>query len=315
MLRPVDLLEEQLALRLAAYRSKAPFRGHDTAEAKLRGFLGPIHELGEVRVLRHGSRVEAAIAWRRDDGSWFGPPVYTVAIDQRSGADVEGWLAEVLAEVVPTLDADLDLLVDAQYRETYRALGRVGVGVDSIQLIGDVERAARELRRAPMPEGVRLERLTVDHVEPILALYAETFAAEPEYCWFGAHPSYLSRQREKLEATLASPGHLELVLLTERGPRGHASATVDQENAFWGPTAGMSLCFAPELRGRGVLRPVYGALLDGMRERGAVAFKGGTSQPAVMRLGLEMGRVLQGVNMKRHVHFDEAHFAPYLPLR
>lgn len=311
----MDLLDEHTALRLAAYARMPEFRGHDTAPAKIREYLAPIHEHGRARVLGGADRPDAVIAWRLDEDSWFGPPVVTVAIDQRAGADVEGWLTDELAALIPTLEADLDLLVDASYPETYRALRAAGVGVDSVQLLGDVERAHARLRRAPMPAGVRLEPVTVDDVEPVIALYAETFAKLPEYCWFGAHPKFLARQREKLEASAKAGDPLELVLRTEDGVRGHATASVAHDNAFWGPTGGMGLCFAPELRGRGVLRPVYAALLDGMRAAGAVVFKGGTSQPAVMHLGREMGRTLQGVNMKRRVRFDEAHFAPFLPLR
>ncbi len=311
----MDLLAEHVGLRLDAYRRRPDFRGHGTARAKIREHLAPIHEHGEARTLRAGGRLDAVVAWRLDEDSWYGPPVHTLAIDHRRGADVEAWLRDVLAEVLPLYDAELDLVVDAAYPQAYRALLAAGVGVDSVQLLGDVARARRNLRAGALPEGVVLDRLRPADVDALIALYAETFAAAPEYCWFGAYPKALSRQRDRLEVALLDEAHLELVLRTKDGPRGHASATVVHDNAFWGPTAGMSLCFAPELRGRGVLRPVYRALLDGMHERGAVAFKGGTSQPAVMRLALEMGRTLSAVNLRRRAHFDEAHFAPFLPLR
>ncbi|MCB9597836.1 MAG: hypothetical protein H6719_34280 [Sandaracinaceae bacterium] len=311
----MEWLSAQLGLRLDAFRRHPGFVDGAAARDHIESYLATIHERGEVHVLERSGRVEAVIAWRYDDDSWFGPAVHTLTLDHRIGADVEPWLRDTLAEVLPRLDAPLDIMIDAAYAPAYRALTGLGLRVDSVQLVGDVEVAFRRLDPGVVPAGVRIDRMVADDLEPIMALYEQTFAAEPEYCWFGGHPRFLERQRERLEAALAKEAHLELVVRADGGVRAHASATVNPDNPVWGPTSGMSLCFAPEMRGRGLLRPVYRRLLEGMREQGAVIFKGGTSQPAVMKLGREMKRTLQGVNLRRGAPFDEAHFAPYLPLR
>ena len=309
----MDWLRAHVDLRLDAYRRHALFVDGDRAHDKISTHLTKLHSEGEVRALERDGELEAVVAWVYDEESWFGPPVYTVAVDHRLDADVQGWLRDTFGQLVPTLDAEWDFLLDASYVPAYRVLRGLGVGVDSVQLVGDVDVAHARLAPAPMPEGVRLEPMTVDDLDAMTALYAETFSRMPEYCWFGAHEGFLGRQRDKAAEALASDAHLEFVLRTDEGVQGHASATVDHEGPFFGATAGMSLCFAPALRGRGVLRPVYRRLLDGMKAQGARAFRGGTSQPPVMHLAREMGRTPQGVILRREPRFDDAHFAPFLP--
>ncbi|MBX3270559.1 MAG: hypothetical protein KF729_09875 [Sandaracinaceae bacterium] len=311
----MDLVGAHVELRRAAIARHGFFEGpRAPAEEKLGDYLAPIHAEGEVRALQRGGAIDAIVAWRFDEASWFGTPVWTIAIDRREGADVARWLDATLAAVIPALEGELDLSVDAGCPEAYRALRRLGLGVDSVQLVGDVEAARARLGGGALPDGVTLAPMEEADVEPVLALYEETFRAAPEHCWFGAYPGYLEKQRAQLVAGLGDGTRTQTTLRTDRGVRGHASATVALDNPLWGPIAGMSLCFAPELRGRGVLRPVYRHLLDAMHAAGARTFKGGTSQPPVLRLASEMGRELTAVNLRRDTPFGEAHFAPYLPL-
>lgn len=309
----MELLDAHIALRLDAFRRHAAFVGDPRAVDRVRAYLGPQHERGRVRAWIRDGRLEAIVAWRFDDDAWFGGTAWNVAIDHRLDVDstlVDAWLARVLDEVLAEATGELDLLVDAHYAAAHRVL-RPRLGIDSVQLVGGVETACERLRRAPMPRGIRLEAMTHDDVEPVLALYARTFADEPEFCWFGAFPSRTASQRASLLEALDQDG-IERVLRTEEGHLiGHAGASVQLDNAFWGPSAGMSLCFAPEARGRGVLRAVYSDLLDAMRVRGVRTFKGGTSQPAVMHLGREMGRALHAVNYRREAPFEAVYFGSW----
>jgi hypothetical protein len=58
---------------------------------------------------------------------------------------------DVLSPALPTLDAELDVLVHASYRPAFAALRRLGLGIDSVQLVGDVDRAFERLGDAPLP--------------------------------------------------------------------------------------------------------------------------------------------------------------------
>jgi GNAT superfamily N-acetyltransferase len=240
-----------------------------------------------------------------------------VAIDyDLDFVSVDAWLAAVLDDELPAMIADLDLLLDVSYVAAFRALRARGVGLSSLQLLGEPERALTRLCRASDPPrdlsrwGVEMVPLTADRVDEAIGLTRAIFLAHPEHCWFGATESHLARMRGMLVADVARAEHLQRALVRDGRLLGHVSASV-RDDAFFGPVAGMSLALAPELRSRGIARSLYRRLLEGMIERGARIFRGGTSQPAVIRIGAEMGRPLQAFVMRRRTFFGDAHFAPY----
>ncbi len=312
-----DLLDAHARLRVAARARQAGFIPSPEAEEATRERITPVHREGTVHAAKHTGRVAAVFAWRHDPSPWYGAPVSSVLIDYELDVPhIDRWLAEVLDEELPRMEADLDLLVDASYVEALRALRARGVGVNSLQLAGDPKRAlARLVARSDPPRdlspwGVTLEPLTPERLDESLALHRETFAAHPEHCWFGANDAHLARMRRLSTEDLDRPEHLQRALIGDGRLLGHLSASVRPDPSF-GRVAGMSLVLAPSLRGRGILRSLYRLLLEGMVARGAQSFRGGTSQPAVIRIGAEMGRPLHAYVMRRRTFFPDAHFAPY----
>lgn len=316
-------LAAHVALRLAAVSRRSGFVGAASTEAKLEEALAPLHREGTVHALVEGGAtggvVRAVLAWRHDPEPWQGAPVSKVAIDYLPGSpDVSEWLSDCLDRELPRMTADLDLLLDVAYAEAYRALRARGLGVEAVVLLGEPRAALRRLRegtpRARLPADVTIAPLRVEHLDEVMALQRRTFRDAPEYCWFGANPSYLERHEKSLREDIQSPDHLQRVVLHRGAVAGHLASSVDHDNAFWGPTAGTGLLLAPALRGRGLLRALYEVLLEGAIERGAVTFKGGTSQPPVLALARRMGRPAHALSMRREAPFPEAHFAPYAPL-
>jgi len=316
----VSDLDEHVALRLAAFRRHRPFVESPAAEAAIREYLTPHHATGSsdgsVRTWRQQGRVVAVAAWRFVADTWFGAPSWNLAIDHRVDAPadaVEAWLVDVLSPVLPTLAAELDVLVHASYRPTFAALRRLGLGIDSVQLVGEVDRAFERLGDAPLPDGLRITAMSRDDLPTVFALLERTFADEPEHGWFCALPTFVAKQRRELEEAVQSADALQWVVRDAHGTAvGHLGASLDPTNPFWGPATSLGLCLDPSIRGRGVLRPLYRAFLAGLRERGIRAFRGGTSRPAVMHLGHVMDRTLQGANFRRNAPFPPEHFASWL---
>jgi GNAT superfamily N-acetyltransferase len=312
------VLEAHADLRLAALGRHALFSPTPGARAHVLEKLGPVHREGTVRTAELGDRLVAVLAWRHDPDPWYGQPVSTVALDYDPRWDgIVRWLDGVLDAELPRMVADLDLVLDARYREAYRALRKRGVGLDSLQLFGDPrEGLSRLLADRDVPSdlsrwGFELTPLEPHEIDEVIALSRASFVREPQYCWFGANESFLVNKRAELERDLASDAHVQRVVRTKDGIRGHFSASVRRDDPLWGPVAGMSLNFAPELRGRGMLRAVYRHLLEAAIDRGARAIKGGTSQPPVLHLAAVMRRPLHAVIMRRGAKTPEAHFAPY----
>ncbi|MCA9614099.1 MAG: hypothetical protein H6721_18120 [Sandaracinus sp.] len=308
-------LDEHVALRLAAFRRHRPYVESPAAEAAIRTYLTPHHTTGSVRVHRRAGRVSAVAAWRFVPDSWFGAPSWNVAIDHDVDVpadEVEAWLLDTLGPVLPTLDAELDVLVPASYPPVLAALRRLGLGIDSVQLVGEVDRALALLDDAPLPSGLRIAPMREDDLPQVFAMLERTFVEEPEHGWFCALPKFIASQREELETAARDPEALQLVVREGETVVGHVGASIDVANPFWGPATSLGLCFAPPIRGRGVLRPFYRAFLEGLRARGVRVFRGGTSRPAVMHLGRVMDRTLQGVNLRRGAPFPPSHFAATL---
>ena len=311
-----EVLDAHVALRLAAARSHPCFSGdHAAAADHLRGRLARIHANGTVRPFVRGAGGRGVLAWRHDPAPWYGVPVSTVAIDvDPTARGVDEWLGDVLDAELPRMEADLDLLVDARYPSVARALLRRGVGVEAVILVGPVAVALERLAAGdprPLPAGVTIDAITPDDVEALVALERETFAASPEYCWFGAAPVYLDGYREDLATAARHGDPLVRVVRVDGAPRGVASGRL-REDPLLGRISAMGLTFAPELRVRGVARAVYVDLLRHAVAAGAVAMKGGTSQPGVMRLSVEAGRTLQSVVMRRGATFPVGHFGTVL---
>jgi len=305
--RGVDeaLLEAHVALRRADLRRFPGFRDGDEATESIRRFLRPLHERGDVWAHEEGGRVTAALAWAHEEDSWVGPPVSRVAMDLEAAP--RAFREATLDAALPRMEADLELMLDPSHLETRRALLARGLRVDSIQLLGDPGRARAKLQAPPLPAGVTLAPLGEEDIEASIALQRATFTREPEYCWFGADPRWLARCEESLRAS--REGHLAV----RRGGAfaGHVSAAIE-ERPFWGRTAGMFLLLAPSLRGRGLLRPLYAALLDAMIEAEADLFKGGTSQGPVLRLAREMERPLYAIHLRRGATTPPERFGGWL---
>lgn len=309
------LLEAHVTLRLRAMSHHEAFAGDlPRATAFLREKLRPLHAEGTVRAAVEGGSLFGVLAWKHDPEPWCGEPVSAVALDydpRWSGADA--WLAEVLDDELPRMEADLDLLLDARHDAARHALRARGVGVDSIVLLGRPEVAlARLIETGTSNEpAVQLVPLEEEHIDPLMALERETFTREPQFCWFATNEQALARMRDGLFHALSAADPMLSVVIADGRPRGLVQASL-RDDALWGLTAGMSLLLAPELRGRGFARPIYRALLERMVEHGARTFKGGTNQPGVIRLGALMGRKLHAFVMRRGAPFPESHFRPYL---
>jgi hypothetical protein len=310
------ILEAHVALRLTTLARHTALADRARAAGAIRERLAPLHHEGTVLCAEHRGRTVGVLAWRHDPDPWCGVPVSSVALDYDPGwTGAEAWLANVLDRELPRMDADLELLLDASYRAAHRALCARGVRVDSLQLLGKPREALDRLRAdraiAPLPSGMAIEPLTAEHVDDVITLHRVVFTAEPQYCWFGADERWLRRRRDTLHAELDHEGGHYVVVHRGR-VLGHLGARVREDPCF-GRTAGMILVLARELRGRGLLRALYAHLLESMIAQGATAFRGGTCQPPVLRLGLVMGRRLLHLVMRRGAFFPETHFAPYLP--
>jgi GNAT superfamily N-acetyltransferase len=248
-----------------------------------------------------------------DPSTWFGGPcVIAVADRHPAHGDPEtlAFLADALT-ASPLMAGDDVLLEIAADDPALLALAlERGLGIDSVIQVGHPARARARLGPTPpLPADLSLRPLERHHVEAVIALHRETFAAQPEYCWFGAWPAHL----EGLAAALGKAPAGHAVLVSGSRVLGHIGVDIEADDPFWGSVGGLELVLAPELRGRGLLRTLYAELLDGLVSAGCEVMKGGTSQPAVLHLGQVLGRPWHALNLRRGVAFQPEHFFAHAP--
>lgn len=300
-----------IALRLASLAATPGFVGGQAARERLcayPGRAGAVH-----RVVRRHGRAIGQLYFVRDPDAWFGGPIVLGWVD-RDPSD-ERALDALLAAVDAHADAlDGTTLIEIRVDDgpLLAGLRARGFGLDSVIQLGDPKVALTALGDDDQPLGARglaLAPLRNAHVPAVVELHRAAFSAEPAFCWFGAFPSHLERMTRSL---LHDPrGHFALVDQAGR-VLGHLGAEL-ADTPYWGPTGGLELVLAPEVRGQGLTRSLYRAALRSLVARGARVMKGGTSQPAILSLGRRMRRPWHAFNLRRGAAFAAEHFLAFAP--
>ena len=344
------LLEPFVELRLARCRTShllggPEFADHPDVTAHLRKMLSPVlkdaRANGSAEIFEHEGKLCAALLFRCDEHSFFGQPTCELLLDcnmQIPAAVV--WVRKKLSELAETpqfqqssvttsttptpssspTPPPLVCMLHVSCLDFLPDLMRHGFGIDSVLLQGSVKAGVerlqkkRDLSACLQLLGVKCEVLSSEaEIEQVSKLSLALFSAHPEFCWFGANLAVVERDAHELRAALNAKKPTHFVLKKEDVVLGYFGFSTGLDPLYRGIHAGLTLMLHPSLQGKGLARPVYQKLLQEMAEHHVEIFKGGTSQPAVLALSHEMGRVLQAVLLRRGAHaFGHAHFAPYL---
>lgn len=319
------LIAHWAALNCAALAPCPGFQPGPAADAKMRRQL--TEALCRARLDGHlaiktGPRgLEAILTAHRDPGSWYGAEICAVAIGVAPDApDAPAWIVDQLRALGDLGPIDLNVL--AAWRPVIDAIlaADLGLGVDSVVLVGDPRAALTALiaRHDPPTEltrwGLTAGPLRDEaEVDAAIELKRRVFTAHPRYCWFGARPRFLARERADLLHRLDDPSDdLGEALRRDGQLVGLVGLHLDPDNAFWGRTAGVDLTLDPSLWGQGLAKTLYRRGLTRLVEHDVRVFKGGTAQPPVLALGRHMGRAPMSVYLRPGTPFDRAHFQGYV---
>jgi hypothetical protein len=220
---------------------------------------------------------------------------------------------EAAAQACRALDAlphlpDFDLHLDVHLTEVRAHLLARGLGIDSVTLIGHPPSALARLPPAPaLPPGLHVTHVQPVHHAAIIELQRSYFAAHPEHCWFGAHPTWLQNVSKSLENP--KPGCVE-VLLSDHEVVGFWGSDFEFDNPLWGRKAGMVVVLDPRFQGRGLVKLAYRRMLEAQVAAGIEMFRGGTSQPPVLGLAAQLGRWPHSVwiRPREKTFFDSSYF-------
>ena len=155
---------------------------------------------------------------------------------------------------------------------------------------------------------------TIEDVEAAVRLKKREFSRHPEFGFFAASKAYLDEVRKDYAESLKRKKQPNLVIKNQRGTvLGHFSSTTSR-NGFWGRAAGFELTFHEKIQAMGVSKTAYRVMLNEAIRTKADVFIGGTSQPAVMKIGRVMERRILGYWMLKGIsYFPPEHFAAFYP--
>lgn len=321
---PAPLAEQLADLQLRARAAAWPGLDGDAVRhdlvARAADMLAGVRAGGEsVRLDHADGRVRAWVGTRYDDDTWFGAPAqYVDAAFDADDTEAAAFAAEHVERFARAAGDDLDVTVEAAHAATLvPALLSAGARVGSVLLMGDVTCALAALGEVDVAArleaaGVALRTARRDDVAAMVEIHRRAFTEAREYCHFGANPAFLVRLADDLAREC---GETPAPWVVER--RGHVAGWINASaprNAAWGHSGGMGVFLQPELRRLGLARALYAVCLASLRDAGIPWFRGGTSQPAILKLGAQMGRACIAWHVRRDGAFDPGHFAPYDPV-
>jgi hypothetical protein len=286
---------------------------------------------GELHTHYEEDRLKGHVMVWRQSMSWYGTSVQYCALDfDWTNQKAVMWATQKLLEVRPLLAEDCELMLSARYASILGVALGTGFGIDSVILLGDPQRSLDKLIERYDPPNM-LGHLNLDirpiksrrEVDHIIRLKHDYFTTHPEYCWFGAHEEHLKQHRHELERSvlLSRRGKSESdidqtqiwVIYRNRTFLGNFSYTVQSDNTLWGHSAGLEIMLHPMIQKKSVVKTVYRVMLESMIDRGVHVYKGGTSQLAVMGLGVLMERPVFSWVLRKNTSFPPSHFSLYLP--
>ncbi len=271
-------------------------------------------EAGELRELRREGTIVARACAFEDRDAFTAESVMRLSADfDPEDREAAEWTAAEIAGLARGAGDRVDYMVESEhFPDILPELFGLGLGLSARLHMGKCEDVLRANRGLDIDQRCADADVTLRSARPadvaeMVELNRVIFTEQPEHCWFGAHPAYLTA----LHASLAELSHDE-----QTGPRiferdGEIIGWYSHEpsaDSQWGPSGGMGILFGPAASGRGLLRVVYLDVAKRLLAAGTPWFRGGTSQPAVLHLGSVHGRRTIGAHVRGKHWFPPSHF-------
>jgi hypothetical protein len=195
------------------------------------------------------------------------------------------------------------------------SLAKHGFHVNSVTLLGNVSESLEKLKSVNHEHvfeaaGLKLTKLAhVDEIEKVIALSAATY--EARFGWFLVNPEYQNAIRSELQKTMQlelETRHQFLLWDKNTGSLVGYFGGIIEPSPQWGKRCGLSFTLNKSLHGKGLARALYKVLLDSCQKEGGDVYFGGTSQPGVLKIAKELGRVPLEWVFAKQKHFETDYF-------
>lgn len=313
---PLDALVD-LRQRSAVVEPPDP----DTARAFLRGvYEGILRDARRAEFLKEGERFLGAVVMGKPPSERFGAPEDSVVVlCDPEAPQARDWAAVTLADVTSDSTDHCTVLLPATDQELMGPLETLGFGPSKLGLVGALSpalRAFEERAREPGSLGVRFEDAQLAQAPLLCGLMRDFFAAHPALGFGSSEPSpeeqaeIDEREVARMEERLTQGRQTDFVVTEEGAVRGYFGFTPYMSHPLFGPVAGLDIVLLPGIQGRGVGTAAYLHMLRSMDAMGISSIFGRTSNPAVIHLGVQTGRRLRRIVMRRDGPFIDPGLIP-----
>lgn len=192
-------------------------------------------------------------------------------------------------------------------------LKRCGISIEAVSLIGRTKLAIKKCPTSIVwPSGYFVRRVQKKDIRELLSLMRTEFRRNPQFGWFVSHPQFLKMARDGFLKDCKRKRPFEFVVIVNRKIVGHFGAHVTNPHGFGYKSASIGIGFKREHQGRGLSRLCYQEAVKVFSRERVKFFMGVTAQPAVMKIGAELGRELISFNMSsRKPYFTNDCFLKY----
>ncbi len=137
-------------------------------------------------------------------------------------------------------------------------------------------------------------------LDTILQITRKEFSRNPQFGWFAASKQYLKSAKERIGREIKSPKSkgTQLAVYSKRGRLlGHSGMYVSK-TPMYGLASGADITLDQSIQGKGIAKTLYRMTLEELVRRKVKIFRGGTSQPGMLKLNQVMGRRTHGYLMQ-----------------
>ena len=225
------------------------------------------------------------------------------------------WVKARTASLLSDAKATPFVMLPADEVALRRHLLHQGLRIQYVTQVGRVDTALRCLpdhAQLPLPDSLRWVDMDRSHADAVADLKVAAFS-DGRFAFFGAGAGFRELARRAVANGRPFNGR-RWVLVDALGVAGLLELHHRRDDAHnAGGSAGIDVVLAPRLRGRGLTWRVYRHLLLSLQQDGLAWIKGATAQPAILRIGRQLGRVPTAMALRGGAPFDESWFSAHLP--
>jgi len=301
-MKKTEIINEMVRLQILQNRRHRGFLNTAKSTKAIKKMVSKFyHEASESGVVEsywHRGKLQAIFLIFEEKNSSLGKTEHKIySVENPRSKKSWNWIKSNLKKYSHSYGKDSTYWLHGQDKARLLFFEKTGFNIEALIQMGVPSVGLRKLERSYKPKGSFEEFgltcgsiKTKGEVDEVMKIYKTYFTKNPQFCSFATNPDYLkSFKKELVEAKKSGDSHVYIIKDKKRKVLGMFSMSLGVD-PFFGKRAGMEFIFSKALIGKGYSKVAYKILFKKMIEEDVRYYFGGTSQPAVIKLGKLMER-------------------------